>query len=258
MSSSHSSRFLLVLVAIVISAGIATGVTVSDENTPADAEVGTTVEVSYTLEELFQDPNYEVWTLRGETELRNVTWTFELVDQAGNVGETNNADGQNVTQALSIDDGTSEVEVQVTGTVPPVEAFSYDPAPAFLVAELTHTREGGSSSSIERFEAGRYTDESREAREAIESAESVVESSESDQAQESLQSAISAYEGENFELAIQLAERAEREANQAEQAANQARQRNQLIVYGAIGLVVLLVVVGVVYWFVNRDTASRL
>jgi len=87
MSSSRSSRLLLVLlVALVCAVGIAAGVSVSDESTPTGAQVGANVEGSYTLTELYQDPSYEEWTLRTSTELQNVTWTFRLVDQAGNVG----------------------------------------------------------------------------------------------------------------------------------------------------------------------------
>ena len=256
MSSSRSSRLLLVLlVALVCSVGIAAGVSVSDESTPTGAQVGANVEGSYTLTELYQDPSYEEWTLRTSTELTNVTWTFRLVDQAGNVIETNSDDGQNASQSISIDEDVSQVEVQVVGDAPPVENFSYEPAPEFLVAELRHTREGGTSSTIETYEARHYTEESQEAREAIESAQSAIDDAGGNaEAEESLQSAIAAYEGENFGNAVDLAERAEREAGQAQA----TQQRNQLILYGAIALVVIAVVLGVVYWFLNRDTGSRL
>ena len=256
MSSSRSSRLLLVLlVALVCAVGIAAGVSVSDESTPTGAQVGASVEGSYTLTELYQNPSYEEWTLRTSTELTNVTWTFRLVDQAGNVVETNSDDGQNASQSISIDEDVSEVEVQVVGDVPPIENFSYEPAPTFLVAELRHTRQGGTSSTIETYESRHYTQESQDAREAIESAQSAIDDAGgNDQAEETLTSAISAYEGENFDNAVSLAERAEREAGQA----RQSQQRNQLILYGAVALVLIAIVVGVVYWYVNRDTGSRL
>lgn len=255
MSSSHSFRLLLVLVVLVLSAGAVAGVTVDDERSPGDAQVGSTVQASYTLTQLYQDPTYESWTLSTETELRNVTWTFQLVDQAGNVVETTNADGPNATQPIALEDGVSEVTVQVTGTVPAIEEFAYEPAPTFLVAELTHTREGGATAEIDTYEARHYTAESREARDAIESAEASIDAAGgNEQAEESLQSAISAYEGENFENAVQLAERAEREAGQAQQ----AQQRNQLILYGVVALIVVVLLIGVVYWFMNRDTPGRL
>ena len=255
MSSSHSSRLAIVLLALLCSAGIAAGVTVSDESSPDGVEVGATVEASYTLTELFQNPSYEEWTLRTETELRNVTWTFQLVDQAGNVVQTNSADGQNASQSLAIDEGVSEVRVKVVGETPPVGNYTYDPAPTFLVAELRHTREGGTSSTIESYEARHYTTESMEAREAIESAQSAIEAAGgSAEAEELLRSAISAYEGENFDNAVDLAQQAERRANQAAQ----AQQRNQYVLYGVIALLAIAVVVGAVYWFLNRDTGSRL
>jgi len=256
MSSSPSFRLALVLVvALLLSAGMAAGVAVSDESAPTAVAVGDRVEATYTLTELYQNPSYEEWTLRGHTELTNVTWTFELVDQAGNTVETNSVDGQNATQPLSIDEGVSEVRVRVTGTVPSIENFSYDPAPSFVVAELTHTRQGGTSQPIETYEARHYTEPSNQARQAIESAQAAIDAAGGNAAaEETLQSAISAYEGENFDNAVTLAQRAEREASQAQQ----AQQRNQLIIYGVVALVVLGVLIAVVYWFLNRDTGSRL
>jgi len=255
MNSSHCSRLLLVIVALVLSAGVVAGVSVSDEQTPADAAVGERVEVSYTLSELYQDPSYEQWTLRTETELSNVTWTFQLVDQAGNVRATNSADGQNASQPVNIDDGVSEIRVRVVGDVPAIENYTYDPAPTFLVAEFTHTREGGTSSTIDTFESRHYTSESQSARDAIDSAQAAIDAAGGNaQAEESLQSAISAYEGENFENAVRLAERAEREAGQAKQ----TQQRNQLILYAVAAIVVIAILLGLALWFRSRGPTSRL
>ena len=254
MSSSRSSRLALVLVvALLCSAGIAAGVSVSEHDTPDGAAVGDRVETSYQLTELYSD--YDEWTLQASTELENVTWTFRLLDQSGDPVDTVSADGQNGSVGLSIDDGVATVEVRVVGEVPAVANYSYEPAPSFVVAEFEQTREGGASEAIDSFESRHYTEESREARQAIESAEAAIEDAGGDaQAEESLQSAIDAYEGENFANAVNLAERAEREAGQAVQ----TQQRNQYILYGVIALVVIAVVVGAIYWYLNRDTGSRL
>ena len=255
MSSSRSFRLLLVLVALVLFASAASAVTVSDANSPNDVRVGTKVDASFTVSKLYQNPNNPQWTLQTETELKNVTWTFKLVDQGGNVVSTQSADGQQANQSLSIDDGVSEVQVEVTGAVPAVSNYSYDPAPTFLVAKLTHARDGGTSSTIQTYEATHYTADSRQARQAIESAQSAIDAAGGNaQAEETLQSAISAYQGENFENAVTLAQRAQREAGQAQQ----TQQRNQLFIYGAIAVVVIAVVVGAAYWYLNRDTGSRL
>lgn len=253
MSSSPCSRLAIVLVALLCSAGIAAGVSVSEHDTPDGAEVGERIETEYVLTDLYTD--YDQWTLRASTELENVTWTFRLLDQSGDPVDTTDADGQNGSVGVSIDDGVATVQVRVVGEVPAVGNYTYEPAPTFVVAELEQTREGGTSESIGAFESRHYTEESLEAREAIESAESAIEAAGGDaQAEESLGSAIDAYEGENFGNAVNLAERAEREAGEAAQ----TRQRNRLILYGAIALVVIAVVVGAVYWYLNRDTGSRL
>ena len=255
MNSSHSSRLLLVLVALVVSAGVVAGVSVSSEQSPGDAEVGERIEARFTLTELYQDPGTEQWQLRGETELSNVTWTFQLVDQAGNVQATNSDDGQTANQSVSLAEGTDEVRVTIVGQTPAIENFTYDPAPSFLLAEFTHAREGGASTTLETYEARHYTAESQPARDAIESARDAIDAAGGNaQAEESLGSAISAYEGENFENAVRNAERAEREATQAQQTA----QRNQLILYAVAAIVVLAVLVGLVLWWRSRGPTSRL
>lgn len=256
MSSSRCFRLTLVLVvSLLVASGIAAGVTVSDHTAPSEAKVGSRLDASFTLGELYQNPSYEQWTLRTRTELENVTWTFKTINQAGDTVNTNSVDGQNASQSLDINSGVAQVEVSVTGTVPPVDNFSYDPAPTFVLAELTHARQGGTSSTIETFRTRHYTPDSQRARDAIDSAQSAIDAAGGNaQAQETEKSAISAYEGRNFDNAVSLAQRAQREANQAQQ----AQQRNQLILYGAIGVIVLVLVIAVAYWFVNRDTGGRL
>ena len=255
MNSSRYSRLLLVLVALLLSAGVVTGVSVSQDQGPSEAEVGRQVEASYTLTQLYQEPSYESWTLQAQTEMVNVTWTFQLVDQAGNVVETQNVDGQQVSQPVSIDDGVDQVRVAVVGEVPEIQNYTYDPPTSFLVAGFVHAREGGTSQTIEVFGARSFTEESEEARVAIADAESAIEAAGGNaEAEATLGNAISAYEAENFDNAINLAEQAEQRA----QGAQQTQQRNQLIVYGVIALVVIGLLVGAVLWYRSRQSTSRL
>lgn len=255
MNSSHSSRLLLVIVGLVVSAGVVAGVSVTDQQSPTEAAVDSRIEATFTLTELYQEPSTEQWQLQGETELRNVTWTFHLVDQAGNVQATNSDDGQTANQTVSLADRTDEVRVTVVGRTPVVENFTYDPAPTFLVAGFTHAREGGASTTLETYEARHYTEESQEARDAIESARSAIDAAGGNaEAEETLGNAVSAYEGENFDNAVSLARQAERRADRAQQTA----QRNRLILYAVAAIVVVAVLLGLVLWWRSRGPTSRL
>lgn len=255
MNSNRYSRLLLVLVALLLSAGVVTGVSVSQDQGPSEAEVGRQVEASYTLTQLYQEPSYESWTLQAQTEMINVTWTFRLVDQAGNVVETNNADGQQVSQPVAIDDGVDQVKVQVVGEVPAIQNYTYNPPTSFLVAGFVHSREGGTTETIEVFGARSFTAESEEARLAIAEAESAIEAAGGNaEAEATLANAISAYEAENFDNAINLAEQAEQRASSAQQ----TQQRNQLIIYGVVALVVIAIIVGAVLWYRSQKQTSRL
>jgi hypothetical protein len=236
-----SSKLVAVSVALLLFgslfAGSAVAVESDPQNLPGESEVGTNVEATFEITDLFGE--FREWTLSAETELENATWTIDQYDQAGDqVGDTTEIDGQTATEGVSLDDDTATVEVRVTGTTPEIEEFSYEPPQRFVVASFTQEREGGANRDIATHETHHYTQESRDARQTIDGARTAVEGSGSDEAQSSLDSAISAYESGNFENAIDLAERAEGEASQSQLI------RNVLLVGGVVVAVLLVAAVG--------------
>ncbi|MFT4883507.1 MAG: TolA-binding protein [Natronomonas sp.] len=249
-----SSKLLSLLVAGLLVSSLAVGsaaaVNSSAEELPDESEVGTEYEATFELTELFDE--YEQWTLNGETELTNVTWTIRQYDQADNQIRQTSVDGQEFNEDINIEDGTSRIEVRVTGTTPEIGNLSYDPEERFAVANFTQVREGGTQQDIASHDAHHYTNESKEARNAIDDANAIVNESGDQESQETLQSAISAYEAGNFENAINLAERAEDEATQTQ-------TRQSFLLYGAAAVVVLLLLGGGYYLYKSRQQGpSRL
>ena len=262
MTKTSWSRFFKLAVGCLLALSVASvpaaGVSVGDSTVTSDAEVGEQITATVTLTELYQDPQLESWTLEGETELTDVTWTVEYYDQTGARVDQQSFDGQSFSGGdISAEDGTSEVEVRITGTVPDVEEYSYDPAQSFTVLDLTQAREGGSSNDIDSWSATHYTEESREARNEIDDAAAAVEEVDSDEADRLLTNAIEVYNGggDEFSTAIDL-------ANQAQDEAESTQQSNQLIrlaLYGAGGVVVIgLVVVGFLYWRSQQSGPDKL
>jgi hypothetical protein len=262
MTKTSWSRFsklaVVCLLALSVASVPAAGVSVGDSTVTSDAEVGTQITATVTLTELYQNPQLESWTLEGETELTDVTWTVEYYDQTGARVNQQSFDGQSFSGAqIAAEDGTSEVQVRITGTVPEVEEYSYDPAQSFTVLDLTQAREGGSSNDIDSWSATHYTEGSREARNAIDDAAAAVEEVDSQSAEQDLQSAIEAYNGDGneFDLATDL-------ANQAQEEAESTQQSNRLIrfaLYGAGGLVVIgLIVGGFLYWRSQQSGPDKL
>lgn len=254
MNSSRSSSLVALLLVLVLAVGAAGAVTVSQEDAPSEAAVGSDVTATFVLTDLYTD--YDQWTLRGETELENVTWTVELFNQAGDkLGGDNSYDGQSFGHPVNIENGDHEVRMTVTGTVPTIGNYTYDPAESFLFAELIQAREGGSSDTIQTYETHHYTEESGEARQAIDEAQAAIdEAGGHEQAERTLNSAIDSYENENFDNAVDLADQAQETAERKQ--TNQSRNRLILIAVGA--LVLIGIVVGaVIYWRRSR-THSRL
>ncbi|MFC7070830.1 hypothetical protein [Halobaculum lipolyticum] len=244
---SRLTAVLAVFALLLAATAPAAAVSVERTDVPETGEVGSQVTATTTLTELYD--TYETWQLAGSTGLENTTWTVTFVNQAGNQVRQESYDGQNFTGAqVNIDQGTAQVRVRVTGTVPAVEAYSYDPQQSFTLLALDQTREGGTSNDLDTVTATHYTSESREAREAMASARSAIDAAGNPAtAEESFSSAVDAYEAGNFDNAASLAERAEEEATQAEG----AQQRNQLIVYGVGALLVVALVAGGVVVFLR-------
>ncbi|MFC4406696.1 hypothetical protein [Haloarchaeobius iranensis] len=270
MSSSRYSRWaILAAVALLAFAAVGTAVAVqvSEEDVPDEGQVGEDYTASVTLGELYQNPDYTSWTLRGETELQNVTWTVTTTDtDTGNQIDSQSFDGQSFNYS-NIDaeaNDANQVTVEVTGTVPSIENFTYADEEMFVVASLTQAREGGTSNEIASREAHHFTEESQAAREAIVEAQAAIDEADSaggdtSTAEDSLESAISAYEGENFGNAQNLASRAQEEANTAKSNAESTEQRNQLLLYAGVGVVVVALIGGGFYWYrQQQDDHSRL
>ncbi|WP_224448838.1 hypothetical protein [Haloprofundus salilacus] len=248
----------LVACALLLSAfaAPAAAVSVAEENVPAEGEVGEQVSATVTLGQLYQNPQWNTWSVAGETNLTDVTWTVTYYDQTGSKVGSDEFDGQNFTGAtVSSNDGVSEVDVKVTGTVPEVTEYDYEDEQSFLLMGLSQSRDGGASNEIGSWETHHYTTESAEARAAIENAEAAIEAAggaDTQQAEQSLTQAIRAYDGNNpdFDLAVELANEAEDQAGSAQQSS----QTMQMAMYAVGGLVVLLLVAGGVFWYRSNQT----
>ncbi|MFW6384456.1 MAG: hypothetical protein ACOCZC_03565 [Halodesulfurarchaeum sp.] len=259
MNWSHSSRvaLLAVLLAVVL-AGPAAAISTSGQ-APSDAEVGSTVDVTYTLEDSLYE-NYDEWTLAGETGLESVTWTVTTYGVGDDEIEQSSYTGESFTHPVSEPDGVARVEVRVQGTVPSWSNWSYDPAESLTVANFEETQDGGSSETILSSTTRPYTEESQAARTAIEEAQSTIEEAagagaDVSEAENLLSNAESAYDGGNFGNSQDLAEEAGESAQSAQQSSQQ--MDTLLLIGGAI--VLLAVIAGAGYWYLsNRETYDKL
>jgi len=249
MSLIPSSKGTTALVALVIAmaaVGTAAAVTAPDISAPDEAQVGEEVSVSVTLTNLYSDN--DEWTLRGTTQLTNVTgWEVTKVRPAGNT--TEQYTGQDTFETgISRSDNVTDVVVTITGDAPPIEEFQYDPPQQFEAAKLAQAV-GQGESNIETVQVHHYTNESRQALNAIRDAEEAVSGTDNADAQSYFQNAVDFYETGNFDQAISNAEQAEETANEAKN----SEETTTLILYGVGALVVLALIGGGVYYYRNQQ-----
>ena len=259
MNWSRSSSATLVLVALLLVAVVpAAGVTISGDASPSTVEVGEQQDVTYTVEDLYTD--YDSYQLSGETDLTAVTWTVTTYDQTGAKIEQQQYNDQAFQHPITADDDVSSVEVRLQGTTPNWSVWQYDPPQELTVAAFAQSQEGGASNEIETFTARPYTAESQSARTAIDDANEAIDAADAagastDEAEALVNNAISAYENGNFENAEDLASQAETNANSATQS---AERTDLLLLVGGV-IVVLALVAGGIYWYLQqRETYDRL
>lgn len=260
MNSSRYSKLLLALVVLAAAVAVpAAAVSVSGEDVPDTAQVGEKQPTAtYTITEPFSE--YEEWTLVGETEMTEVNWQVTTYNNAGNQIDEQTFTGESFEYDLRADDGVVRVVVRVTATTPEVSNWTYAPAQSLTFAELRQTQAGGASTELETDEVRPYTEDSQSAREAIEAAESAIDEAESagadaQEAADLVDNAVSAFDNGNFENAENLANQAQDSAESAQQS---EEQTSTLLMVGG-GIIVLLVLVGIGYWYMSqRETYDKL
>lgn len=262
MNSNRYFKLGALLVAglvVLATVGTVSAVTVTSENVPDEAEVGAEATVEVQLDQLYDD--FDEWSLEGETQLENVTWTVEFYDGDQQL-EQYHHDGQEISQSGIDRDDTNEprqVRVIVTGEVPEIETYNYEEPQTFAAMNLTQVRgEDGAQNEIDSWEVHHYTENSKEARETIDDANAAVEDARAEggdvkRAETDLTNAIGFFDGtsseDDFENAISAAESAQTEADDAQSSA----ERFGLLMYGGIGLVGLLVIGGIGYVVYQRQ-----
>jgi hypothetical protein len=253
MNSTRCFRVtLLCLVGLVALAGTASALSVSAEGVPSESAVGDEVTVTYTIDEPFTDvPNQ--WTLRGETELENVSWTVTVLRAGSPVsGGQTTYGSQTFTQDLDIDNNGDEVRVELTGDVPAIETYSYQPREAYAVTTLTRVS-GSNENEFRNDTAHHYTNQSREARVAIDDAAATInETGGNSEAEQLRDNAISSYENGNFNNAIDLAGQAQNTAEQAQQ----SQQTTQTLLYAGIAAAVLLLLGGGGFYLYSQSQSG--
>ena len=247
-SWNRSSKIGLALLVVIAAAVVpAVAVEVGDSTVPEQGQVGEQVEVTVTLTTLYQDPALEQWELRGSTELESPTWTVAYFDQTDSKIGQESFGGQTFENAsVAASDDVAEVRVTLTGTIPEVSEYTYDPRPSFETITLSQVPPGGGENEIVSESTIHFTSESQSARQAIANAETAVaDAGEPSDASETLGQAIQAYERENFELATELAGDAQDEA----EAVQNTQNRNQLLLLGGGVLLALALIGGGVWYF---------
>lgn len=256
MSLSRSSKVGFGILVLLLATAVPTAaVSVSTDDTPEEAQLGEQISATYTATELYENQS-DTWTLSGSTDLQSVTWTVELYDQTGAQIGSDTVTGQEFSQEISADDGVNEVVVTVEGTVTDEESainWSYDPPQSLVVASFDGGQPGGAVDHLANFTTQPYTQESQQARSAIDDAAQAIEDARDagagvSDAEDLLESAIESYDSGEFATAEDVANSS---ANQATGARESSEQTSLLIKVG-IGIVVLLLLAGGVYLYLQR------
>lgn len=200
MNSIHSSRAVRFGVAlgvatlVLVAVGIAGGFTFETVDTPEDGEVGETAEATVSFDP-FETHNAPI-EIQASSALEDATVTITADGERVDRSDTGSA------SAVLDDPGIRDVTVEVSGTVPDIDRYSYADSDLENVL-LLRVAEGGVTEG--EWELHRYTSDSQDARTAIDDASAVVDDSDNEDAQERLEEAKTFYDDGNFDEAITAA-----------------------------------------------------
>jgi len=241
-SSEGAILGALLVVVVVGTAGTAAALSVSG-SPPGSSQVGSTVSMTATIEQPFSGNAPAQYTLQGETELANASFTVVAMDQQNNTVNRVDSPGPSFEMPLDLENGAVRVEVRVNnGQVPALTGFDYRDMSVenYTVLSLERVK-NGAATDIETFSAHRHTADSQAARAAIDEAVAAVDDSASSDAKSALNDSISFYNTGSFDQAID-------NANDAKEKA-EASGGGSMLLFGAIAVVALVViVVGLYLW----------
>lgn len=254
MNWNHCSRVaILAALLVCVAAAPAAAVSVSADDAPSEAEVGSKIDVTFEVTDLYTD--YDTWNLQGQSDLSQVTWTVTMYDQTGAKIGQQTYNNQTFSHPVSADEDVNRVTVRLQATVPEVSSWSYESPQQFRLAAFTQAQEGGSSQMLQSYDVQPYTQSSKEARTAMDDAQDAIETANEAgvgvaDAESDFEDAVEFYNGGNFEQATNNAEEAREKATTAAASS----ERNSLLIKAGIGVVVLLLILGGVYWFLQQRT----
>lgn len=252
MNSSRCSKLAAALVVLLLAATVPAAAASISGDAPESAKVGEQQTTTYTVSDPFDD--YEEWTLQASTELQDVTWTVTTFDNAGNQVDQETINGQSMSYDLKASNGAVRAEVELVGTPQSPDEWSFKPPQTFTYAEFVQAQPGGASDTLQTYETRPYTTASQAARTAITDAQDAIDDAEDAGADVSdgesdLANAKRFYNNGDFEAATSNAEDAK---ESAQSAASSAEQTDLLVKVGA-GIVVLLVLLGGAYWYLQQQ-----
>ncbi|MFB6166405.1 MAG: hypothetical protein ABEJ31_14700 [Haloarculaceae archaeon] len=247
---SRTTLALALVVALLGATGTAAALSITASNAPADAHVGAEINTTVTIDDAYTDESS--WTLIGETELQNVSWTVEEYDQGDRISQDSYG-GDSFDQHVSSDPKGDELRVSIRGDVPEVPSYNYtNPEKENVTVVAIKQTTGNNTGTLQTYSVHAYTNDSRQARQAIDDAISSIDAAGGSPMQnDDIKSAISFYNGGQFQDAIRVANNAQKHA--------QSSQQTQTFIFGGIGVVVLaLLVGGVWYWRNQQDDYDKL
>ena len=250
MSWTHYSKAITVGVLLAVALGAAGTALAADITVTNEPEVGEAGD-EVSMEVVIDDPHPpSQWTLTGETELEDASWSIEVRDIDGSLIDEESIDGDSFSQEIDSEDRTDEITISVSGDIPEIETFDYENIDEEEYAVM-HLQQDGSTIDNGEIRSHRWQgSEHQEARQTLDSASAAVEDADDDDAREDLENAIAFYNQGDFDRAISLAESAESQAEQA-------GQTRQLLMIGGAVVALIVVAGGGYYYYRSRQEDTR-
>lgn len=240
MNWTHSSKVIVFAVLLTVSlgaAGTATAFGFDDSGVNDEMQVGQQETATVVMEAPFAERN-PGWTLVVDSEFESAGITITATTASGEQIQTS---GQGSAELALDNEGINKVEIEVSGTVPEIEQYSYQnqEQESFVAVRVNDSASG----VIETWNVQRYTEDSQRAREKLDQA-----AQEASEDNEDFQQARTLYNSGEFEQSISASDQIINSAESSEQ--------TQTLLFVGAGVVVLLVLAGGGYYVYSQRSRN--
>lgn len=253
---NYKYLFLLFIISItsILSVSTVTAVDIENQYNPIEAEVDSEVNANLTITNLYENREYNYWTLNANTELKNPEWVLRLYNLSGELinRELYQENNFNYTQ-ISVEKNVSKIQLDVIGIAPKINNYSYQTPQEFTILQIHQKNQDTRDNEIAKLTTYYYTEQSRTTRNLLDTIKNNIDNknnSAPSEAKDLYNNSVSSFNNGNIENSLDLARQAQQKIEDSE--------TTQIFANTGILIGILIIIVIITYIIISNRKQDKL